>query len=102
MLIEIKQEDSKKVLELLKNNDIEHQAYDNHYWAVCREEIVQSIDSSISLEDKSFYDVVGDKADDIIYKLTETLYNSRLSEYAFDRLSEIAMDIVNERLKELN
>lgn len=102
MLIEIKQEDSKKVLELLKNNNVEYQAYDNHYWAICREEVVQSIDSSIILEDKSFYDIVGDKADDIIYKLTETLYNSRLSEYAFDRLSEIAMDIVNEKLKELN
>lgn len=102
MLIEIKQEDGKKVLELLKKNNVEHQAYYNHYWAVCREEVVQSIDSSIALEDKSFYDVVGDKADDIIYELTETLYNSRRSEYAFGRLSEIAMDIVNERLKKLN
>lgn len=99
MLIEIKQEDSKKVLELLKNNNVEYQAYDNHYWAICREEVVQSINSSVILEDKSFYDIVGDRADDIIYELTETLYNC---EYVFERLSEIAMDIVNERLKELN
>ena len=101
MLIEIKQEDSKKVVELLKNNNVEYKAYDNHYWAICREEVVQSIESSIALEDKSFYDIVGNRADDIIYELTETLYNSRRSEYVFERLSEIAMDIVNKRLKEI-
>ena len=92
----------KEIRELLEANNIENEIYDNVYWATCKEEIRQAIDCSDSLkEDKTFYDIVGDKAEDIIYDLANELYVLGYADSAFQELAEAAQLIVNRKIYSL-
>lgn len=86
--------DVKKVKEALENNNIEHSILDNVYWAVCKEEIMNTIDCSTK-----FHDVVSNEdVDGIIYDLTDELYNARETNNAFQELAETAELIVNRKI----
>lgn len=88
--------------DLLNNHQIEYTKFDNEYMAVCREEIEQAIDCSDSFrEDITFYDEMGDKANDIIWELSKELYESKEANGAFQELAETAQLIVNRKLSTL-
>lgn len=94
--------DVKKVRELLEANNIENEIYDNVYWATCKEEIEQAIScSGLLAGDESFYDITGNKADDIIYALANELYEAKETNEAFQALAEIAQFIVDEKISSL-
>lgn len=73
--------------------------------ALCREEVVNQLDSSSVLldENKTFSDIVDDdnEAEDIIYDLTDELYNNKQVDYLFQELSEEVMYTVDHKLCEL-
>lgn len=102
MIIEINNESLEKVESILKANNIEFNFYDNVYWATCKEEISQAADCSDLLDNESFYDMAGDIADDVIYEMTDELYNSREANNAFQDLAEAAQLIANRKINELN
>lgn len=87
-----------EICNLLEDNDINFTSSTNVYQAVCQEEIEQAIDASNVLDDESFYDLTGNDADAIIIDLVEELYLYQ-SEYAFQRLAEIAQDLVDDTLQ---
>lgn len=102
MFIEININDLEKVKNVCSNNDIEVLGvYDNSYWATCKEEILQSVDCSDLLENQTFYDIAKDKADDIIYDLTDELYNAKETNNVFQELAEVAMLITNRKINDL-
>lgn len=104
MIIEIDQKDLEKLKSICNDNEIEISVYNNVYWETCREEIDQAIGCSDSLlddEEKSFYDIAGDKADDIIYDMINDLYNCVETNDAFDELARAAQLIVNRKIYSL-
>ena len=93
---------SEQIRALLINNNVKYNVLNNVYWSTCMEEIEQAIDcSDVIRDDCSFYDMLGDEADNIIYELTDDIYNSREANSAFQDLAEAAQLLVNRKINSL-
>lgn len=95
MIIKVKTEDFNKVMDILKKENIECDAYSNVYSAVCAEEIDNTLsyityDRNIELSDN--------QTEDLINELSNELYSSNESNNAFQLLTETSELIINRAL----
>lgn len=99
MIIKVKTEDFNKVMDILKNENIEAEAFSNVYSAVCSEEIDNTLsyityDRNIELNDN--------ETENLINELSNELYASNESNNAFQLLTETSELIINRALCEKN
>ena len=93
MYFKVEIDDANKAMEILRENGIELVIYADPYMAVCHEEIEQTA-YAVSKDGKSFDEICGDKAYDVISACTRELFESREAEQAFQTIAETSELII--------